>query len=313
VDIGGTNQSVALALAGEAPLLQLRRQTPPGGTALDVLANVVEMLREGIAEAHRFGRGGDLAAIGVGFGGPVDLTHGVVIDSHHVPGWTGFPLRDRLSETFGVPVALDNDANAAALGEAVSGAGRGHAQILYVNIGTGIGGGIVLDGRIYHGRNGLAGEIGHVTVLPGGPRCDCGKRGCLEAVASGRSIGRLARERVRRAGADAVPLLDYAGGDVDTLDSKHVFRAAAEGNALAIGLIDEIAGYLGMALGNAVNLLDPSAIVVGGGVSETGKLLFAPLRRALAAHLLPSLPVPAIVPAALGYDAGVLGALALSF
>ena len=152
-----------------------------------------------------------LAGIGVGFGGPVDQRRGIVVDSHHVAGWTGFPLRDTLANTFGAPVALDNDANAAALGEARFGAGRGHADVLYVNVGTGIGAGLVLGGHLYHGAHGMAGEIGHITVLPDGPPCDCGKRGCLEAIASGRSIGRRARETAAQLPAVAAELIRLAG------------------------------------------------------------------------------------------------------
>jgi glucokinase len=311
VDIGGTNQSVALARGDGQVLALLKRRLRHGGTAPDVVENVYAMLREALAAAEQAGEGGRLMGIGIGFGGPVDQRGGTIVDSHHVPGWTGFPLRDAVAQEFDAPVVLDNDANAAALGEALFGAGRGHDDVLYVNIGTGIGAGIVLGGRLYHGRHGMAGEIGHVTVEPNGPVCDCGKRGCLEAVASGQSIGRLAREAAQVAGDEAAALVRLAGGDARSIQSRHVFQAAAAGDAFATTLVRKVAGYLGLALGNAANLLDPSAIVIGGGVAETGELLIGPLRRALAGHLMPGLPPPDVLPAALGYEAGAIGALAL--
>ena len=221
--------------------------------------------------------------IGVGFGGPVDVERGVILRSHHVSAWDDFPLRETLRERFGTPVALDNDANAGALGEARFGAGQGHRHVLYVNVGTGIGAGVILDGRIYHGAHGLAGEIGHVTVERNGRLCDCGKRGCLEAYASGRAIG-----------------------------GPEVTRAAAEGDPAALRRIDDTARWLAAGIGAAVNVLNPSAVVLGGGVSEAGELLLAPLRSHLEAELMPGMPAPEVLPAALGYDAGVIGALALA-
>lgn len=226
---------------------------------------------------------GRTAAIGVGFGGPVDVAHGVILRSHHVSAWDGFPLRETLTARFGAPVTLDNDANAGALGEARFGAGRGHQQLLYVNVGTGIGAGIIVDGRIHRGAHGLAGEIGHVTVFRDGRRCDCGKRGCLEAYASGRAIG---------------------GPDVT--------RAASGGDAGARQKLDDAARWLAIGIGAAVNVLNPSAVIVGGGVSEAGELLLGPLRRYLAGELMPGMPAPLVLKAALGYDAGVIGALALA-
>jgi glucokinase len=311
-DVRGTNQTVALARGDGTLLATLRRRTPPGGTAQDVLANVLGMLRDGLGSAGMRDPRSELIRIGIGFGGPVDQKRGTVVDSHHVPGWTDFPLRDTVALELGAPVVLENDANAAALGEARFGAGRGHHSVLYVNVGTGIGAGIVLDGRIYGGTHGMAGEIGHVTVAPDGPQCDCGKRGCLEALASGRSIGRRARERAAEYPVAAAALVARAGGQIDAVGSTHVFAAAAAGDSFAGEVVADTARHLGLALGNASNLLDPDVIVIGGGVAAAGPLLFDPLRRALASHCMPGLPVPAVVPAALGYDAGVLGALALA-
>ena len=328
VDIGGTNQTVALARLDGEVLATRRHRLPPGGTATEVIAAVLAML-DAVLDAvpPTVGRPGaeKLLRIGVGFGGPVDIEAGTVLTSHHVSGWDGFPLRRTLESCRNAATVIDNDANAAALGEAHFGAGRGHRNVLYVNVGTGIGAGLILNGRLFHGQHGMAGEIGHVTVVPDlsgiqipgaaattAPLCPCGKRGCLEAVASGRAIGRRAREAAAADQAAAAGLLARAGGEVAHIEGPHVLAAAGAGDPLAVRLVAETAAYLGLALGNAANIVDPSVIVVGGGVGEAGEVLFAPLRAAVGRNLLPSMPPPAIVPAALGYDAGIAGALALA-
>ncbi len=315
LDIGGTNQTVALARLDGEVFATARRQLSPGGTAEDVMGNVLEMIDATRAEAGLTpGRPGadKLLRLGVGFGGPVDIKNGTVVTSHHVSGWDGYALRDTLEQRLDAPVVIDNDANAAAFGEAQFGAGRGHRNILYVNIGTGIGAGLILDGRLYHGQHGMAGEIGHVTVRPDGAECACGRRGCLETVASGRAIG-LRAQAAAVAQPDAAGRLQaLAGGDGAQITGVHVFAAAEEGDALAVQLVDETADFLGLALGSAANVLDPSIIIIGGGVGEGGEVLFTPLRAAVRRYLLPSIPGPEVVPAALGYDAGIAGALALA-
>ena len=213
----------------------------------------------------------------------MDFARGAILRSHHVSAWDEFPLRKHLGERFGAPVALDNDANVGALGEARRGAGRGHRHLLYVNVGTGIGAGVILDGHIYRGAHGLAGEIGHITVERYGRLCACGKRGCLEAYASGRAIGGPA-----------------------------VTRAAAKGDDAGRAQLSEAARWLAAGIGAAVNALNPSAVIVGGGVSDAGELLLAPLRASLREELMPGMPAPAVLQAALGYAAGVTGALALA-
>lgn len=314
-DIGGTHQTVAVArLDGEVLALH-RRRLRDGGTAQDVVANVFALTDEALVSARHSARrpGSDkLLRIGVGFGGPVDQKRGLVLTSHHVPGWNEYPLRDVLEQRLDVPAVVDNDANAAALGEASFGAGRGQRHLLYVNVGTGIGAGIILNGVLYHGKSGLAGEIGHVTVEPSGPQCGCGKRGCLEALASGRSIGRRGREAVARDHAAAAMLVQLAGGNASAIESAHVLQAAMAGDPLAQRVVETTACYLGLAFANAANLLDPEMIIVGGGLSESGEVLFAPLRAAVHQHLLPGTAPPLVVPAALGYNAGIAGALALA-
>jgi glucokinase len=315
VDIGGTNQTVALARLDGEVLETRRTRLRPGDTAQDVVASVLEMIAGALGAVSRVPRrpGADkLLRIGVGFGGPVDIRAGTVLTSHHVPGWDQYPLRDTLEGRLDATAVIDNDANAAAFGEARFGSGRGHRNILYVNVGTGIGAGLILNGSLYHGQHGMAGEIGHVTVVPDGPPCPCGKRGCLEAVASGRAIGRRAQEAARADPQAAGHLLALAGGDAGAIDGTLVLAGARTGDPLALRLVGETAEYLGRALGNAANVVDPSMIVVGGGVGEAGEELFTPLRAAVRRHLLPSMPPPEVVPASLGYDAGIAGALALA-
>ncbi|HXI18043.1 MAG TPA: ROK family protein [Chloroflexota bacterium] len=284
VDIGGTNQTVAVAAADGRILDKCRLHSASGATAAELVTGVTAALDDLLSST-----GAPLSRIGVGFGGPVDFERGAILTSHHVAAWDSYPLVEQLSTRFGVPVILDNDANAGALGEARFGAGMGHPHLIYLNIGTGIGAGLVLNGSIYRGGNGLAGEIGHITVnaSPDARLCPCGKRGCLEAYASGRSIG----ERAGQPG-------------------QEVMAAARRGDLPSLAIIQEAAAYLGLALAGVTNTLDPSAIVIGGGVSEVGEILLAPLRVTLRAHLIPGMPVPLVLPAALGYDAGVTGAVA---
>jgi glucokinase len=217
--------------------------------------------------------------------------------SHHGPGWEDFPLVALVAAIWSEPVEMDNDANAAALGEARYGAARGRANVLYLTVSTGIGGGVVLDGKLYRGSRGLSGEIGHTIVQPNGPLCACGKRGCLEAVAAGPSIARAYVE---------------SAGSHESVTAEEVFRRARAGDALAAGIIRDAIKYLGVGIANAINLLDPDLVVVGGGVSRAGDALFVPLREAVRRNCVPSPPgaVP-VVPAELGEAVGVLGAVAL--
>ncbi len=238
------------------------------------------------------------SAVGISFGGPVDLACRRTILSHHGPGWEDFPLVERVADVWRRPVAMDNDANAAALGEFRFGAGRGYRNVLYVTVSTGIGAGVILDGKLYRGSRGLSGEIGHMIVQPDGPPCPCGKRGCVEAVAAGPSIAR-----------------DYAakaGLAPESATAQDVFRWANRGDQVARNVVQQAIRLLGIGLANAINLLDPDVVVIGGGVSRAGDALFSPLREAVRANSTPSPPgAVAIVPAMLGDGVGVLGAVAL--
>lgn len=303
LDYGGTKHTAALLAAGETTWLAHERvYSPPGADGSYDRATMIEIARRLLARTE-----GRLAAIGVSFGGPVDATTGTVRLSHHVPGWEDTPLRDQLQAEFGIPAAVDNDANVAALGEWRFGAGQGCNSLLYVTVSTGIGGGWVLGGRIYTGADGMAGEIGHVVVRPGGVECVCGKRGCLEAEACGPAIAAKTQRRLEAGEASMV----FTSGDRDSVTGEAVARAAQKGDALAQEVMDDAARMLGTGLGGAINLMNPQRVVLGGGVTKSGERYWRIVRETARAHALPQMRVD-IVPAALGDDAPLWGAVALA-
>jgi len=304
LDYGGTKDTAALLAVGEQTWLAHERiYSPPGADGSYDRATMIEMARGLLARTQ-----GRLAAIGVSFGGPVDAANGTVRLSHHVPGWEDTPLRDQLQAAFGAPAAVDNDANVAALGEWKFGAGQGCNSLFYVTVSTGIGGGWVLDGRIYTGADGMAGEIGHVVVRPGGVECVCGKRGCLEAEACGPAIA--AKMRMRLQAGDASGVFDTSEG-WDSVTGELVARAAQQGDALAQDVMDDAARMLGTGLGGAINLMNPQRVVLGGGVAKSGERYWRIVRETARAHALPQMRVD-IMPAALGDDAPLWGAVALA-
>jgi len=295
VDVGGTKMTAALATKEGHLIKLLRRQTKREEGALGGFAAICEMIGELLIDASQ--QGLIVSRIGVGFGGPVDFARGIVYLSHHVEGWENFPLKAALEERFGIPTVVDNDANAGTLGEGKFGAGKGVDDLLYVNIGTGIGGGIVSGGRLVRGWRNLAGEIGHMTVKPDGPICTCGRRGCLEALASGSAIGREGTERLGR-----------------PVTSEEVFQLAGEGNPVAQQILGEAVDALAFAIGAAANLFNPKRVILGGGVAEAPEaLLLVPLRQRLLHYLLPQTAEGLeVVRAQLGYEAGIMGAIALA-
>lgn len=245
--------------------------------------------------------------IAVAAPGPTDPYRGVVIEAPNIPGWVGLPLRNYLENHFHVPVALGNDANLAALGEWMFGAGQGHSHLIYVTISTGIGGGIINDNRLMLGTHGLAAEIGHVTVIPDGPVCGCGARGHLEAVASGTAIARWVRDELQQ-GAESSMTKD------EPITAKVIGEAAQNGDWLAVSAIARAANFIGVALADLLHIFNPSAIIIGGGVSRTGPLLLEPMFTTMQNHVMnPGYLEDLILrQAAFGDDAGLMGALALA-
>ncbi len=293
IDIGGTK--IAAALVDDAGVPHRWRSIPtlPHEGAERVLQRVITLAREVMAEGPA-----RPAAIGVGTGGQVDPATGdVVFATDLLPGWTGLPLTRRLRDALGLPVWADNDVNVMALGEATHGAGRDVRYGLYVAVGTGIGGGWVLDGQLYHGRTGLAGAVGHVKVERDGRPCTCGGRGCVEQYASGPAIA----ERYRR-----------LRGLAEVPTGRDVVAAMEAGDVLARFAVQEAGHWLGFALASLANAMDPDAIVIGGGVAQAGEPFFDAIRAALEAYALPTARTTPIIPAALGPRAGVIGAAVLA-
>jgi len=242
----------------------------------------------------------------MGVPGPIVSEAGMVLAPPIMPGWDRFPIRDTLEKLWGVPVSLNNDAELGALGEWAAGAGRGEANLAYIKVGTGIGAGLLLDGHIYRGVTGSAGEIGHLTIDENGPICTCGNHGCLEAIAGGRAIALQAQEVVRKGKrtqmADVKP--------VESLSAREVAAAASRGDLPAQQILAKAGTHIGIAIAGLINLFNPSMIVVGGGVARTGDLLLEPMRQAVQTRSMPaSARVVRITTAMLGKRSSGMGAV----
>ncbi len=300
IDIGGTKMAVGVVdPAGK--LHSYVREATPALNADDLLDFIVVL-------AHRAIRESDLtpAAAGVGCGGPMEFPAGIV-STLHIPVWRDFPLRARLESALGLPTIVDNDAKAFALGEALFGAGRGARSMLGMVVSTGVGGGIVVEGRLHHGASGNAGHIGHVIVATGGPRCECGAVGCLTVYASGTGLALRARAMLDR-GAKG-PLADLP---TSAVTAQAIAEAAQTGDQLAQKLMREAGQALARGIASAANLLDLDRVVIGGGVASSGDLLFGPLHREWQRRAcFPFTRSLDIRPAALGREAGIVGAAAL--
>ena len=300
VDIGGTHIRVA-AYAPEQTTPVNHHRVPSEGLKPGVFDRLVQAV-EAVWPAD-----GDVAAIGMAVPGALDLHQGIILNTPNILEWQNFPVGPKLAERFGVPVYLNNDANLAALGEWKYGAGRGHDDLLYLTISTGIGGGVICNGRLLEGYHGLAAELGHVTVDPNGPPCSCGAPGHIEALSSGRAIARYVNEQLR-AGANSSLKADPA------LSTYQIAEAARQGDELALSAFERAGDYLGIAVVNFLHTFDPSALIFGGGVSQVGDLLFVPFEESLRKRVFHPryLERLVITRAALGDDAGLLGALALA-
>ncbi|HEY3975300.1 MAG TPA: ROK family protein [Candidatus Sulfotelmatobacter sp.] len=307
VDIGGTKVAVGLVDHDGKILAQARKPMVANSTAeagFDAVLAAIDSILSAVP--------GGIHSIGICAPGPLDPKTGVVLNPPNVPCWRNFPLADRIVDHYSVPVKVDNDANAAALAETRWGAARGFRYVFYATIGTGIGTGFVLDGHIYHGHTGSAGEGGHVSIDYRGPVCNCGKRGCIEILAAGKAIALRARAKLAAEPSRHSAILDLANGDEAAVTAELVGRAFAVGDPLAREVLQQTVEVLIPWLGNIVDLLDPDVLVMGGGVAAMLKPFFDDIRTGLPRWCVN--PHAAEIPlrmAHYGADAGIAGGAAL--
>jgi len=300
VDLGGTNLRTALLSHDGVILDKHKEATHASGGWKEVVARLIENIKRQQEAAGS--KGLSVTAVGVGAPGVIRSDRGIVVKSPNFPDWNNLPLKDELEQALNLPVTIENDANAAALGEQWLGAGRGIGSMILLTLGTGVGGGIVLDNRIWHGADGMAGELGHMTIIPDGRQCGCGNTGCLEMYASARGIAQSYRERRPHASA--------ALGDVS---SEYVYEAARKGDADALWVMQDMGRTLGIGIANLINIFNPEMIVIGGGVRDAWPLFIDAARAEIRKR---AFEVPAarteIVPSLLGDEAGMVGAVAVA-
>jgi len=304
IDIGGTNLRAAFVdrdgrIFGRERLVTLL-------TRNGLITQLADVIRRMKAKDKR------VCAAGIGFPGPMKIDQGIVLTPPNIPDCANLPLKKILERATNLPVFLENDANAAALGEYWIGAAEGAESMVCITLGTGIGGGIVLNGKVWHGAGDVAGELGHMTVRPGGRMCGCGKRGCIETYASASGVARTARAKIQRNKHSAI--LALAGGKASAITSAIVYQAAMRGDVIAGKVLEETGRILGMAIGNLLNILNPAMVVLTGGLARAGRLLFDPLRAEVPKHCFPAaFRGTRIVPGKLGDDAGMAGAALSAF
>jgi len=309
VDVGGTKVAAGLVDNNGGIKRQVKIPMPARGKAADGLAAIlsaVDSMLEHLEVKEC------VSGIGICSPGPLDPRTGVIINPPNLPCWRNYPLAAEVSKIYRVPVRVDNDANAAALAETLWGAGRGYRNVFFAIVGTGIGTGIVFNGQIYHGRTGAAGEGGHMSIDYRGPRCGCGKTGCIEALAAGPAIARRARAKVANGYNRASTILQLAGGNIDDVTSEAVGQAYVAGDALAKEILQETVELLTVWLGNIVDLLDPEVMIMGGGVSSMLKPFFEEIRQRLPNSCInPRCREIPLLAARYGADAGIAGGAAL--
>jgi len=299
VDVGGTQLRAARYSTNNNQPEIIRKISTHGD--VPPLDRVCELIDSILPEE------GEVEAIGVAVPGPTDPYRGIIMAAPNIPGWIDLPIKHHIENCFGVPVLVGNDANLAAMGEWQYGAGIGHHFLIYLTISTGIGGGVIVDDKLLLGITGLAGELGHTTILPDGPICGCGHRGHLEALSSGTAIARWVKEEINKGSATIL-------AKENKINAKMVALAAQNGDELSIAAFERAGTYLGLAISNFLHLFNPTMIILGGGVSHSGEILMTPLRKKLhesvfSPHYLDHL---SISHAALGDEAGLMGALVLA-
>jgi glucokinase len=305
LDFGGTKLAAASWVQGQQKWYRYQRRLSPPSASVETDLAIMRSLIDDILLGEK------PLAIGVSFGGPVDALTGIVRLSHHVPGWENLPLRQQLQTEYGVPVAVDNDANVAALGEHRFGAGRGYAHLCYITVSTGVGGGWILNGQPWRGAEGMAGEIGHTVVQPDGPLCLCGKQGCVERLASGPYIAQYVQEILTQHPHQGEILRQLVNDDFSAITAQRVSQAASQGDKLSQTAIRQAGWAIGRGIGNAANLINPQRFILGGGVTQAGDLFWQEVRQVARQTALPEVNFE-IVPAQLGDEAPLWGAVALA-
>jgi glucokinase len=302
IDLGGTQLRAAVVDCDGAMLSRAAIATDVAGGP----RQVVEQIKQLCAQVCSAEQRPHIAGVGVSAPGPLDSDTGTVLGIPTLPGWQDMPLGAILAEQFGLPVIVENDGIAAANGEWKFGSARGLSHFVYVTVSTGIGGGVVVDGHLLHGRRGMAGHVGHMVVVSGGPVCSCGAHGCFEALASGSALGRAGREAA--AAHPASLLAAHAPGSITARD---IVEAARAGDRLALTLLDREAAWLGIGFCNLLHLYSPQAIIMGGGVSQAFDLLLPGIASVVRSSAMPAFRDAQIVAATLGDNAGLAGAASL--
>ena len=298
-DVGGTHiRTACFPTQSQTPTVVKRILTKGPDTPHERLINLITSVAP---------KDEEIAAIAVAAPGPLDPFEGIIFEAPNIPGWNNLPLKKLIQDQFKVPVAIGNDANLAALGEWRFGAGVGHRHLVYITVSTGIGGGVIIDNQLLLGAHGLAAELGHVTVIPDGPLCGCGKRGHLEAVTSGPAIARWVEQELSQGIPSSLSLNK-------PITAKDVSLAASKGDELARAALARGGTYLGIAIANYLHIFNPTVVIIGGGVSQSGESYFGPVRASLREQVLSSKYLDNLIltTSALGDDVGLMGALALA-
>jgi glucokinase len=298
-DVGGTHiRTACFPTQSQTPTVVKRISTKGPDTPHERLINLIASVAP---------KDEEIAAIAVAAPGPLDPFEGIIFEAPNIPGWNNLPLKKLIQDQFNVPVAIGNDGNLAALGEWRFGAGVGHKHLVYITVSTGIGGGVIIDNQLLLGAHGLAAELGHVTVIPDGPLCGCGKRGHLEAVTSGPAIARWVEQELSQGIPSSLSMNK-------PITAKDVSLAASKGDELAQAALARGGTYLGIAIANYLHIFNPTVVIIGGGVSQSGEAYFGPVRASLREQVLSSKYLDNLIltTSALGDDVGLMGALALA-
>jgi len=302
VDLGGTNLRTALVSPDGEILDKHKEATQAADGWMKVVARLIDNIKRQKEKGAQNGM--EVSSVGVGAPGVILVNKGIVVKSPNFPDWNNLPLKSELEKALNIPVFIENDANAAALGEKWRGAGRDVASMILLTLGTGVGGGIILDNKVWHGADGMAGEIGHMTLIPDGRSCTCGNNGCLEMYASARGIVRSYREELEKRNLSAT---------AKDITSEKVYQAAREGDAVARGVMKDMGRMLGIGIASLINIFNPERVVIGGGVKDAWSLFIGATHEEIMKR---AFQVPAerteIVPSSLGDDAGMVGAAAVA-